>query len=353
MTDGRWGSGSGGNDPLPRPIRRACRVVTQSALPPDSFQPNPKPHNPVPPTTAVSEELQLLITRLSLYLQEGWPYVLIELAVIWTVVYLILRFLRGTRGARVVKGVALLLIAGTLTVQVLGGDEKLARLNFLYANFLAFASLMLVIVFQPELRRALVRLGETRLFRQTGQRKQRVVDEILASVDYLSRMKVGALIAIEQQTGLRGIVEAGVRLDAEITKELLNTIFWPGSALHDLGVVIRGDRLLAAGVQFPLADSDRLPQELGSRHRAAIGLSQEADALVIVVSEETGTVSVAERGELTRHLSTEDLRPVLSRGMTKVQLTQRVEEPLPDSEAPADEPNPAEQPETKADEPPA
>ncbi|MEM8781569.1 MAG: diadenylate cyclase CdaA [Planctomycetota bacterium] len=277
-------------------------------------------------------ELELLWTRLSAYFQGGldggWPYVLIELAVIWVVIYLILRFLRGTRGARVVKGVALLLILGTLMVQVLGGDEKLARLNFLYANFLAFASIMLVIVFQPELRRALVRLGEARLFRQAGQRKQRVVEELLASMEYLSNMKVGALIAIERQTGLRGIIEAGTPIDAEVSRQLLNTIFWPGTALHDLGVVIRGDRLAAAGAQFPLADLSDLPQELGSRHRAAIGLSQEADALILVVSEETGTISVAERGELTRGLSIAELRTILSKGMTQVQLTQRVEEPL-------------------------
>ncbi|MEM7577610.1 MAG: diadenylate cyclase CdaA [Planctomycetota bacterium] len=280
-------------------------------------------------------ELELLMTRLSAYFQGGvdggWPFVLIELAVIWVVIYLILRFLRGTRGARVVKGVALLLIAGTLMVQVLGGDEKLARLNFLYANFLAFASIMLVIVFQPELRRALVRLGEARLFRQAGQRKQRVVEELLASMEYLSNMKVGALIAIERQTGLRGIIEAGTPIDAEVSRQLLNTIFWPGTALHDLGVVIRGDRMAAAGVQFPLADLSNLPQELGSRHRAAIGLSQEADALILVVSEETGTISVAERGELTRGLSIAELRTILSKGMTQVQLTQRVEEPIASS----------------------
>jgi diadenylate cyclase len=148
-----------------------------------------------------------------------------------------------------------------------------------------------------------------------------VVEEILGSIGYLSRNKVGALLAVERQVGLGGIVEAGVRLDADVSKELLNTIFWPGSALHDMGVVIRGDRLVAAGVQFPLADAVSLPQELGSRHRAAVGLSQEVDALIIVVSEETGTISVAERGALTRGLSLDDLRRVLSKGMDDVTLS--------------------------------
>lgn len=264
--------------------------------------------------------LSQLLQRVLGYLRTEPFEVLIELAVIWVVVYVVFRFLRGTRGARVIKGVAVLLIIGTLTIQVLGRENAFERLNFLYSNFLAFASLMLVIVFQPELRRALVQLGEARFFRQTGLRKARVVEELLAAVQYLSRNKIGALIAIEQQVGLGGIVEVGTRLDAEVSKELLNTIFWPGSALHDMGVVIRGDRIVAAGVQFPLAEGENIPQELGSRHRAAIGLSQEADALVIVVSEETGTISIAERGSLTRGLTADELRPILTRGLGRITM---------------------------------
>ena len=258
--------------------------------------------------------------RVQNYWETEWAAMLFELAVIWVVVYLILRFLRGTRGARVIKGVAIILIIGTLTIQIFGGANQLERLSFLYSGFLGFISVALVIVFQPELRRALVRLGETRFFRQTGLRKARVVEELLGSMQYLSRHKVGALVAIERQVGLGGIVEAGVRLDADVSKELLNTIFWPGSALHDMGVVLRGDRIVAAGVQFPLAEGDSVTQELGSRHRAAIGLSAEVDALILVVSEETGVISVAERGQLKRQLSIEDLRGVLSKGMNQVML---------------------------------
>ncbi|MEM6853185.1 MAG: diadenylate cyclase CdaA [Planctomycetota bacterium] len=260
--------------------------------------------------------------RVQNYLENELWAVCFELAVIWVVVYLILRFLRGTRGARVIKGVAIILIIGTLTIQIFGGANQLERLSFLYSGFLGFVSIALVIVFQPEIRRALVRLGETRFFRQTGLRKARVVEELLGSIQYLSRNKVGALLAIERQVGLGGIVEAGIRVDADVSKELLNTIFWPGSALHDMGVVIRGDRIVAAGVQFPLAEGDSVEQELGSRHRAAIGLSSEVDSLILVVSEETGTISVAERGVLTRHLTIEDLRRVLSKGMSDVTLDQ-------------------------------
>ena len=271
------------------------------------------------------ERLGQLFQRLQGYLWTEPLQVLVEIAVIWVVVYAIMRFLRGTRGARVIKGVAVILIVGTLAIQVLGREQAFERLNFLYSNFLAFASLMLVIVFQPELRRALVRLGETRIFRQAGLRKARVVEEVLAASEYLSRNKIGALVAIERQVGLGGVVEMGTRVDAEVSKELLNTIFWPGSALHDMGVIIRGDRVVAAGVQFPLAESDTLPQELGSRHRAAIGLSHDSDALVIVISEETGTISLAERGALRRGLSVEELRPILTKGLGSVTITDRGE----------------------------
>ncbi len=271
------------------------------------------------------EKLYQLVDRLEFYLRTQPHVVLIELAVIWVVVYIIVRFLRGTRGAGVIKGVFLLLFIGTLAILIFGQETTFERLNFLYSNFLAFASFVLVVVFQPELRRALVRLGEARLFRGGGLRKARVIDEILNAVDYLSTNKVGALIAIERQVGLRGIVDLGTLLDAEVSSNLLKTIFWPGSALHDMGVVVRGDRLVAAGVQFPLAEGEDIPQELGSRHRAAIGLSQEADALVVVVSEETGTISIAERGELTRGLTIDELRDSLSKAVGSVSIGPRAE----------------------------
>jgi diadenylate cyclase len=249
---------------------------------------------------------------------ELWE-VVVELCVIWIAVYIILSFLRGTRGARVIKGMALLLIV-TLVLQIVSGQELLERLSILSSNILALASIIFVVVFAPELRRALVRLGEVGFGRSTGVRKQLVIEELLGALQYLSRNKIGALIAIERQVGLRGIVEIGTPLNADVTKELIETIFWPGSALHDMGVVIRGDRVVAAGVQFPLAEGEGVPQELGSRHRAAIGLSQEADALVIAVSEETGTISVAERGELQRGMEIEQLRSLLSKGLPQMSL---------------------------------
>lgn len=245
--------------------------------------------------------------------------VVIEIALLWIVVYVIFRFLRGTRGARVMKGLALTLIIFTLTSRVLVGENTFERLNLLYSNFLGFVALALVIVFQPELRRGLVRLGEARLFKGGGLRRARLIEEVVESVAYASRNKIGALIAIEREVGLGGIVETGTRLDATVTRSLLNTIFWPGSALHDMGVVIRGGRVMAAGVAFPLAEGD-YASELGSRHRAAIGLSQESDALIIIVSEETGTISTAERGQLTREMTLATLRTLLARGLGRTDV---------------------------------
>ncbi len=263
------------------------------------------------------DRVHQLLRRIQTY---PWWVVLIELTIIWALVYIIMRFLHGTRGARMIKGVALVLIIGTLSIRVLGSGTYFERLNFLYSNFLGYASLALVIVFQPELRRALVRLGEARFFRSVKLRRARVIEELLSAVAYLSKNKIGALIAIERQVELGGVVEAGTRIHADVTKELLNTIFWPGSALHDMGVVIKGDRVLGAGVQFPLAEGEQLSSELGSRHRAAIGLSQETDALIIVVSEETGTISLSERGRLLRNLSISGLRTLLVRGLEQVGL---------------------------------
>jgi diadenylate cyclase len=274
------------------------------------------------------ERLQSLLHRLQGYLDTEWMWleILVELALIWTIVYVAFRFLRGTRGARVIKGVALLLVITTLGIKVLAFGDAFARINFLYQDFLGYATLGLLIVFQPELRRALVRLGEARLFRSSGLRRAQVIEEVVTAVEQLSETKTGALIVIEREVGLVGLIEAGTRLDAAVSHELLKTIFWPGSALHDMAVVIRGDRIVAAGVQLPLAEAEQFSQEMGSRHRAAYGLSLEADPLVIVVSEETGIISIAERGKMVRNLSADGLRTQLVRGLGQLPLPQSDED---------------------------
>lgn len=266
--------------------------------------------------------LQQLIQRI-----QGYPSheVWIELAVLFALAYLILRFLRGTRGARAIKGMAMVIILVTILIKAFTQDNKYERLSFLYSNSLVFAGLAMVIVFQPEIRRAMVRLGEARLFLGPGYHRSRIIDELVGSLEYLSKNKIGALIAIERQVGLKGIVEGGTAMDAQVSKELLNTIFWPGSALHDMGLIIQGDRIVAAGVQFPLAEGDQFGTELGSRHRAAIGLSLEADALVLVVSEETGIISIAQRGKLIRNLTAPMLHQRLAKVLGRSVLADSVE----------------------------
>jgi diadenylate cyclase len=242
---------------------------------------------------------------------EPWS-VAVEWLLIGLVVYWVLRFLRGTRGARMLQGIASVLIVLYLIISLIASTFGLERVKYLYGQFLQFASIAIIVVFQPELRRALMRLGETRLFRGFGQQIDEEVEALVESATFCSRRKIGALIAIERETGLGGIAESGTRLNAELSAELLNTIFWPNSPLHDLGVVVSGGRVMYAGVQFPLAESGELEKELGSRHRAAVGMSQESDAVVLVVSEETGDVSIAERGQLIRKLTPEGLRGLLS-----------------------------------------
>lgn len=253
----------------------------------------------------------------------AWYQVATELLLIGAVVYWTVRFLQGTRGARMLKGIGFVLIALYLIVRLLASTFDLSRIAFLYEKLLLFASVAIVVVFQPELRRALMRLGETRLFRGWSNQLNEEIDELVESATFLAKRKIGALIAIERDVGLGGIAESGTRLNAELTADLLNTIFWPNSPLHDLGVIVSQGRVAYAGVQFPLAESGDLERELGSRHRAAVGMSQESDAVVLVVSEETGDVSIAERGQLIRKLTPDGLRGLLIELLGGAERTKR------------------------------
>src|SRR3954451_24524687 len=222
----------------------------------------------------------------------GWR-VSIELFLIGIVVYWVVGFLRGTRGARMLKGISFLLISLYLIVSLVGRKFGFERIEFLYSRLLYFASLAVVVVFQPELRRALMRIGETRLFHTFSSQLNEEIEALVEAATFLSRRKIGGLIAIEREVGLGGIAENGTPLNADLTANLLETLFWPNSPLHDMGVGVSRGRIAYAGVQFPLAEPGALEKELGSRHRAAVGMSQESDAVMLVVSEETGDISMA------------------------------------------------------------
>ncbi len=240
-----------------------------------------------------------------------------ELLLIAGVVYLVWRFVRGTRAAGALRGILVVLLI-VLGLRLLAPPDALERLAFLFDNLLGFAVVAVVIIFQPELRRAMSRIGEAPLFRGEGTDVAPVVEALTSASAFLSKSKFGGLIAIERRAGLREFIESGKIINADVSAELLQSIFWPNSPLHDMGVVIRGSRIVAASVQFPLADpSDVSDPQMGTRHRAAIGLTRVSDALVIVVSEETGAISLAERGKLLRWLSVESLQGELSRRLSQ------------------------------------
>jgi diadenylate cyclase len=259
--------------------------------------------------------LNELVRGISAYLHRIGSYdpmvVIVEMALIGLVVWWVVRFLRGTRGASLVKGVAVLLASVYLCIRLLPKDRSWERIEYLYSQFLLFVFVAVVVAFQPELRRALAQLGKTRLFGGTRRYVEEEIDELVESASYLSRNKVGAIIAIERRIGLGTFLESGTPLGADLTSALLNTIFHPNTPLHDMGVVVQRGRIAAAGCQFPLAESDEVDASFGSRHRAALGLAKETDAVILVVSEETGRISVAVEGQLYVGLDADALRELL------------------------------------------
>ena len=235
---------------------------------------------------------------------------LIELLLIGFAVYTVMRFLRGTGGEKLLKGIVFLVL-GFWALDLLTGKLELERIDLLFKYFLVSVLVVAAVAFQPELRRGLMRLGGTRFGRSAAPEIQDVIEKLIDAVAVLSRSEIGAIIALEREVGLGDLVASGTRLDGQVSAELLNTIFWPGTPLHDMAVVIQHGRLSAAGVQLPLAEHGDYDRLLGSRHRAAIGLSKESDAAIIVVSEETGQISLALDGKLTRFLTLEQLRQQL------------------------------------------
>jgi diadenylate cyclase len=233
----------------------------------------------------------------------------IELILIGLVVYWAVNFLEGTRGERLFHGVIFILIAGSLILNLVVERFGFERLEYLYKGFMITVMIIAVTGFQPEIRRALMRIGQSPFLSKSKQHLGRTLEEIIRAVEQMSQTRTGAIIVIERQVMLGEFVENGIALDSVVTAELLKTIFYPGSPLHDMAVVIRDDRLIAARVQLPLAEAGSVGgRELGSRHRAGVGLTSGSDAVCIIVSEETGTISVAVNGTLTRNLTGSRLR---------------------------------------------
>ncbi len=238
---------------------------------------------------------------------SGWVSIAVQVAVLAVAYYYLFLFFRGTRGAQVLVGLAIVLALLFGLTRVFNLDA----LNWLLSRFSVYLAVALLVIFQPEVRRALAELGKQPAFVVPVDRKG-VIDAVVQAVELLAEHRVGALIAIEREIGTRSIRETGVRLDTRVIPELLASLFFPHTPLHDGGVIIAEGQITAARCIFPLSSRTEHLKKLGTRHRAAVGLSDETDAVVIVVSEETGTISVAYRGRLSRGLDGPRLKRFLS-----------------------------------------
>ena len=238
-----------------------------------------------------------------------WTSVL-DILLVALIFYLLLRLFQGTQAIQLLRGMILLV----LVIGVLSTVLKLRAFSWLIRNGISALLVAIPVIFQPELRRALERIGRTGTFLGRQWREEaveRVIEEIVDASDTLSERRHGALIVLERTTGLQDYIETGSRVDAAVSSEMLQTIFFPNTALHDGAVVIRGDRIVAARCLLPLAEHPAAQSHLGTRHRAALGISDQTDAIVIVVSEETGIISVAHNGRMIRRLGRSRLANVL------------------------------------------
>jgi diadenylate cyclase len=238
-------------------------------------------------------------------LPTTWRFV-VEVTILTVGFYYAFIFLRGTRGWPVVIGFGVMLGITLLTTLL-----NLEVLSFLLNIFFAVSAVAVLVIFQPELRRMLAELGNLPLFSTTREQRENI-EVIVQTAERLSEVRIGALIAIEQSIQLQDVVESGIIVDCEATPEMLETIFFPNNAIHDGGVIIKEDRIAYAACIFPLTQRQDLNPSLGTRHRAAIGLSEETDAVLVVISEESGAISYAYKGHLVRGVTTEELRAFLT-----------------------------------------
>jgi len=244
---------------------------------------------------------------------------LIEISILWFVFFRIMIFFEGTRAGQVWKGIFILVVAFFLA-QKLGFNT----LDWILTKLFAISVVAIIVIFQPELRSGLARLGQPRLF--GSGLKAEEIDEFIRQMSmalaYMGQRKIGALIAIEREDRLKTYIDSGIEVDAKISPEFVESIFTPHSPLHDGGVVVLGNKVAAASCLFPLAQNPYLSHTLGTRHRAALGLSEETDAVVLIVSEQTGLISLAVSGRLTQGLTREELTQNLKNLLTVPQKDQ-------------------------------
>ncbi|HEV7968767.1 MAG TPA: diadenylate cyclase CdaA [Candidatus Acidoferrales bacterium] len=244
----------------------------------------------------------------------------VDIVIIAALIYFLLKLLRGTRAVQMLVAIALLFV-------FYRGAQwaRLEMVEWLLTTMLPYVAIALIILFQPEIRRALSRIGRNLSMMSFASHSPKgTYDDIVMAAEYFSQNRIGALIVVERQAGLRTYIESGIPLDAKLSYDLLVSIFRPGSPLHDGAVIIEGSRVAAAGCFLPLSLNPMISKQLGTRHRAAIGITEDSDCLVVLASEETGSISVASAGAIETNLSPEDLsdrlREMVSRRRTTMVL---------------------------------
>ena len=246
------------------------------------------------------ESLQTIIREIR------WQDV-IDIIIVTFVFYRLLLLIKGTRAFHMLMGLVVLFVAFIVAKWI-----GLYTIEWLIQSFWSYIVLALIILFQPEIRRALAQMGNPLTQRLLSIEESKNIEEIIRACVSLANKRIGGIIVIERNTELKDLIEVGIPLDARITKELITSIFLPYSPIHDGAIIIKGDRIVAAGCFLPLTLSADISKTLGTRHRAAIGITEETDAVAIVISEETGTISVSIGGQLTRNLDSASLRQILT-----------------------------------------
>lgn len=251
-----------------------------------------------------------------------WRYVLslnfidlllmaLDISVVAFVIYKFMMLIKGTRAVQLIKGLVVLVVASIIAARL-----HLTTINWLLSQLRLVIVVALPVVFQPELRRALEQLGRGKFFARPltvlgAEDMEKLINELVRAMQVLAKNRTGALVVVERETGLNDYIETGIRVDGVVSAELLINVFVPLTPFHDGAAIIRGDRVVAAGCFLPLSESPYLSKQLGTRHRAALGISEISDAVVLIVSEETGVISVAEGGKLTRFLEEKNLKELL------------------------------------------
>ncbi|RPF53491.1 diadenylate cyclase CdaA [Aquisalibacillus elongatus] len=236
--------------------------------------------------------------------------IIVDIAVVWFVIYKLFTLIRGTKAVQLLKGIFVV-----LAIWFFSSVLELATVQWLVLQAIDWGFLAVIILFQPEIRRALEQLGRGSLFARHSYSQEKAINDTIESIisacKYMSKRRIGALITIERDTGMSEYVETGTDVNGRLTSQLLTNIFMPNAPLHDGAVIIKDDEIVAAACYLPLSESPFISKELGTRHRAAMGISEVTDAFTIVVSEETGMISATKNGELHRRLEEEDLRKML------------------------------------------